>query len=434
MAEPTKVIREITVNVKDINYGVTVGNLLRSNDRAADKEVDRAKQNLKELESLIAVNNQRTTPIDKNTKLTDLADKDGNIRIPLFDADGERLFDAAKMGSIVKATGYAQGSDLKEANAQRQAELQKKRDLTGDIQIERMAEMTAQIGAAQFKRYEEEQAAKVAGAQGQGSVVGSAAQDVPTPPPAKPKDPLAGFVAHETQEDLVKPAPAGITPPKEAPRIKREDTTLVEKIDALELKELDDMSRKFGEKGSKVKYVGSGPQGAKDGSKENLAVQGALAYLGYDLGDSGKNKDGVDGDVGSKTRAAIVKFQQDNGIEPDGRAGKDTVAKLKEKVAQKQEQDKAKGKTEPDKAEEKTGTITIKPEKDMQIADLANKLGVDDNKKADFLKAVHDATKTQGTEISKGQTVTIDADSMGITPSEAKAAQGQGVEVKSAGR
>lgn len=430
MAEPTKVIREITVNVNDIMFGRTVGNLLRTNDVAADSDVDKAEKNLKELESLIAVNNKRTTPIDKNSKLTDLADKDGNIRIPLFDADGNRLFDAAKMGSIVKATGYAQGSDLKEANAQRQAELQKKRDLTGDIQIERMAEMTAQIGAAQFKRWEQEQAAKTAGGQGRDSVVGSAQQDVPTaPPPAPaPKDPLAGFVAHEKPDDVKKaPAPAtGTTPPK--------DTTLVEKVDALELKELDDISKKFGEKGSTVKYVGAGPQGAKDGSKENLAVQGALAYLGYDLGDSGKNKDGVDGDVGSKTRAAIVKFQEENGIQADGRAGKETVAKLKEKVAEKQEKAKAAPEKTDAKLEEKTGIITVTPKDDMQIADLATKLGVDDNKRADFLKAVHDATKTQGTQISKGKTVTIDADSMGITPSEAKAAQDKGVEVKSAGR
>jgi len=50
--------------------------------------------------------------------------------------------------------------------------------------------------------------------------------------------------------------------------------------------------------------------------------------LGYDLGASGPNGDGVDGREGAKTRAAIMTFQRLNELQDDGLVGKNTRAKM----------------------------------------------------------------------------------------------------------
>lgn len=44
----------------------------------------------------------------------------------------------------------------------------------------------------------------------------------------------------------------------------------------------------------------------------------ALVKLGYSLGKTGPNKDGVDGDWGGKSRAALTKFQKDNRVVQTG--------------------------------------------------------------------------------------------------------------------
>lgn len=49
--------------------------------------------------------------------------------------------------------------------------------------------------------------------------------------------------------------------------------------------------------------------------KESREVQESLNLLGYDVGE-------VDGIIGDGTRRAIQKYQADNGLEPDGKAGK----------------------------------------------------------------------------------------------------------------
>ena len=56
-------------------------------------------------------------------------------------------------------------------------------------------------------------------------------------------------------------------------------------------------------------------------------IQCLLAYLGYDPGD-------IDGADGPKTRAAVKAFQQAEGLEPDGIAGPQTQARLREAVFQ----------------------------------------------------------------------------------------------------
>ena len=59
------------------------------------------------------------------------------------------------------------------------------------------------------------------------------------------------------------------------------------------------------------------------------AVQQALVDLGYDLGDYGSKGDGVDGDFGSATKNAVIKFQTDKGISPNkGVVGPKTAAAL----------------------------------------------------------------------------------------------------------
>lgn len=54
-------------------------------------------------------------------------------------------------------------------------------------------------------------------------------------------------------------------------------------------------------------------------------IQCLLAYLGYDPGS-------IDGADGPQTRAAVKAFQQAEGLEPDGIAGPQTAAKLREAV------------------------------------------------------------------------------------------------------
>jgi peptidoglycan hydrolase-like protein with peptidoglycan-binding domain len=89
----------------------------------------------------------------------------------------------------------------------------------------------------------------------------------------------------------------------------------------------------------------SGKQTIRQGQKGKVVrqIQTMLVTLGYDLGDSGKNKDGVDGDYGDKTVEAIVDFQFDYDLDGlDGVVGKETMTKLydlyKEKTISKNEE------------------------------------------------------------------------------------------------
>lgn len=89
----------------------------------------------------------------------------------------------------------------------------------------------------------------------------------------------------------------------------------------------------------------SGKQTIRQGQKGKVVrqIQTMLVTLGYDLGDSGKNKDGVDGDYGDKTVEAIVDFQFDYDLDGlDGIVGKETMTKLydlyKEKTISKNEE------------------------------------------------------------------------------------------------
>ncbi len=57
-------------------------------------------------------------------------------------------------------------------------------------------------------------------------------------------------------------------------------------------------------------------------------LQAALASLGYELGTYGPQRDGIDGDYGSKTVAAVKAFQQAAGLTVDGIYGPKSHAAL----------------------------------------------------------------------------------------------------------
>ena len=53
------------------------------------------------------------------------------------------------------------------------------------------------------------------------------------------------------------------------------------------------------------------------------AIQASLKYYGYSVGVCG-----IDGDFGTATKSAVVKFQNDHALTPDGEVGKDTFTQL----------------------------------------------------------------------------------------------------------
>lgn len=61
-------------------------------------------------------------------------------------------------------------------------------------------------------------------------------------------------------------------------------------------------------------------------------IQDELVRLGYDLGKSGKDKNGVDGDLGAKTILALHNFEQDHAEEVKTAASiQQTIKKGREK-------------------------------------------------------------------------------------------------------
>lgn len=56
--------------------------------------------------------------------------------------------------------------------------------------------------------------------------------------------------------------------------------------------------------------------------------QQILVNLGYDLGEYGPNKDGIDGKFGPVTQKAVKEFQKDNGLKVDGIIGIETATAL----------------------------------------------------------------------------------------------------------
>lgn len=76
-----------------------------------------------------------------------------------------------------------------------------------------------------------------------------------------------------------------------------------------------------------------GGRTVKLGQKGNVVseIQNMLVSIGYYLGDTGKNGDGVDGDFGVLTETVVKYFQMENNIEETGIVDTNTAIKLKEK-------------------------------------------------------------------------------------------------------
>lgn len=76
------------------------------------------------------------------------------------------------------------------------------------------------------------------------------------------------------------------------------------------------LSQQIEKKDTNVEFASAWPTDDPGLSrKESREVQHALNLLGYNIGE-------VDGIIGDDTRRAIQKYQSDNGLEPDGKAGK----------------------------------------------------------------------------------------------------------------
>ena len=77
--------------------------------------------------------------------------------------------------------------------------------------------------------------------------------------------------------------------------------------------------------------LGSGFE-SEQGSEDVKKIQRQLKQLGYDLGTFGDQADGVDGQFGSMTEAAIKAFQEAHGLEADGIIGPETLKALQDSV------------------------------------------------------------------------------------------------------
>lgn len=95
-----------------------------------------------------------------------------------------------------------------------------------------------------------------------------------------------------------------------------------------------------------------------DKGEDVAALQSSLVLLGFDLGNYGENKDGVDGSFGTKTDTAVRSFQSSHGLENDGKYGSKTHAAMLEALAK---LDSETGETSPQQPEgiEKERTVTI---------------------------------------------------------------------------
>jgi len=88
-----------------------------------------------------------------------------------------------------------------------------------------------------------------------------------------------------------------------------------------------------------ISTIIDGKQLIKKGAKGKVVrnIQTMLVSLGYDLGNTGKGKDGIVGEYGDNMEAALFEFQIDNDLEDfDGIIGKETMTILKKLYDEKQ--------------------------------------------------------------------------------------------------
>ena len=252
---------------------------------------------------------------------------------------------------------------------------------------------------------------------------------IPVPLPPSPTQ--APFVAHETAADLkpAEPKPfvahetaADLKPAESKPAADVEVTTdMIAKLEALQ-KKLE------GAKG-KASFVGDG--GIEKGEDVKL-VQQALLAMGEKL-----PQYGADGDAGLETDAAIRSFQAKHDKTVDGDMGKGSLPALIEEVKKELEKQKTEkavtaGKAAEDESqsvakdaekakaketEDKSITVAIVEGSHLTPETVADKLGVDADKKEAFVK-------DHGSKLQNGDAIKIDDPAKyGITHDEAVKAQ-----------
>lgn len=83
---------------------------------------------------------------------------------------------------------------------------------------------------------------------------------------------------------------------------------------------------------STIESILSGNQTVRKGQKGQVVgeIQKMLFFLGYDLGESGKDETGIDRDFGDSTEKAVIEFQKEYNLkDTTGVVGKETLSLLK---------------------------------------------------------------------------------------------------------
>jgi hypothetical protein len=119
------------------------------------------------------------------------------------------------------------------------------------------------------------------------------------------------------------------------------DETHKENLSSLDTIKLQSTKSVIGDRWSKINNVDTnqtkkfdevikGTQTIKKGDKGELVrkIQNMLISIGFELGNSGKNKNGVDGDFGETTENAIKEFQKLNSLKETGVIDKLTATQL----------------------------------------------------------------------------------------------------------
>jgi hypothetical protein len=88
-------------------------------------------------------------------------------------------------------------------------------------------------------------------------------------------------------------------------------------------------------------------------------LQKLLKAAGYDLGNSGPNKDGIDGKFGSETLSAVRAYQSDHDLTPDGIVGKDTWAALEMDGPNEGDKEGEEAPSEPEEAPNTWATLSL---------------------------------------------------------------------------
>lgn len=144
---------------------------------------------------------------------------------------------------------------------------------------------------------------------------------------------VAGFTGDKvvTDTDVYKPLNSRLV---ESKILKKDDTDVVHQVIS-GLKSEDEVRELQKELYTKGYLKPEIPKLVAKTKEEIKELQRRLKDAGYDIGNSGKDKDGIDGIIGSKTRSAWENYSKEHADEAalnsvvDGRIGKRTVAAIR---------------------------------------------------------------------------------------------------------